>query len=105
MVHDVPSQVSISVWALRVGSVPTKDPTATHAVAEVQDTPEKALSMVPACGTVCSSQLLPFHRAASANSVPVLSTKLPTAVQALGAVHDTSSNSPVTKSAGVGTFW
>ena len=82
MVQDVPFHVSASVaqlWGLG-----RYWPVAVQALAEVQNTPSRELSVAPAgLGVACVVQTVPFHAAAS---VPV--AELPTAVQALGEVQD-----------------
>ena len=64
-------------------------PTASHADGDTQDTPAKALHAAPAgLGAGWTRQLLPSHRWASAlPGVP--GADPPTAVHAVGEVHDT----------------
>jgi hypothetical protein len=63
-----------------------------QAVAELHDTPYKALSMAPSgLGAVCTVQEVPFHTSANVSKKPELPEKDPTAVQAVAELHETAS--------------
>jgi hypothetical protein len=67
------------------------DPTALHAVVDAHDTPQSTLSVAPVgAGIGWIDQPTPSHRSTNGAVVPALSTKDPTAVQAVVDVHDTA---------------
>jgi hypothetical protein len=69
-------------------------PTAMQNLAEVQEMPLSVLLFAPrGCGVGWIDQLRPFHRSASGRSRPP-TIAAPTAVQALGDVHDTALSAP-----------
>jgi hypothetical protein len=73
-------------------ALPRADPTAMQAVAEVHDTPlRSALSVTPmGLGVAWTDQVVPSQRSAMVPSPPEPTLTGPTAVQAVGEVHDTS---------------
>ncbi|HEU4703626.1 MAG TPA: hypothetical protein VFS37_14180 [Conexibacter sp.] len=86
-------------------SVPLADerPTAVQAVEAVHETPYSLVSDAPEMfGEDLTLQLDPFHPTVSVCVVPPL-TKLPTAMQALEEVHETSVSSPAVAPTGSGT--
>jgi hypothetical protein len=72
--HEVPFQASARVSTTPELSV--KEPTAVQALAEVHDTPERALPVTPSegLGVVLMDQEVPLEFSASANSLPPLPT-------------------------------
>ncbi|MDQ6744435.1 MAG: hypothetical protein M3Z27_00200 [Actinomycetota bacterium] len=92
IVQLVPSQPSIrGVVVLVVPLVLTEIPTAVQAVGEVQDTALRLLLELPiGMGALWALQLVPSQRSIKGVVVvPLPSRELPTAVQAVGEVHDT----------------
>jgi hypothetical protein len=101
-VHDTPESGAPDglgvVWIDQLvpfhcsASVPVLElPTAVHAVLDVHDTPESQLEVAPdGLGVVWSDQLVPFHCSASVASVKELVSVVPTAVQRLPVLQDTS---------------
>ena len=99
MLHAVPFHCSASVPR-------AEDPTATHALEDVHDTPERKLDCAPdGFGTDCTAQKVPFQRSASATPVPELSVKLPTAVQPEADEHDTAFKNVPCDPGGSGIDW
>jgi hypothetical protein len=101
IVQLVPSQISASVrWVL-----PTSyDPTAVHAVADVHDTPFRAMVVALAgVGVLWIVQLVPSQISASVSGV-LPTTYAPTAVQAVADVHDTPVKPPDVAPVGFGVI-
>jgi hypothetical protein len=99
MLHAVPFHCSASVPRF-------EDPTAMHAVEDVQDTPEKELDCAPdGFGVDCTAQEVPFQRSASATPAPELSPKVPTAVQLEADEHDTAFKNVLCAPGGSGIDW
>jgi hypothetical protein len=87
--HVSPFQTSTTPFG-RAYAVPAC-PTATHMVAVGQDTPVSFTNGVTAgAGIVWSDQVAPFQRSASSWLRPRGVLTVPTAVHALGLLHDTS---------------
>lgn len=71
-------------------------PTAVQAVLDEHATPFSAPPMAPrGSRTGCRDQVRPFHRSASGRLLPPPTANRPTAMQALGAEHETDANWPV----------
>jgi hypothetical protein len=88
IVQLLPSHTSASVCgAIVPGDALVNSPTATHAVAEVHDTPSRFSSPV-GLGVLWIDQSIPFQRSASCVSRPA-TYLFPTAAHAVGDVHDT----------------
>lgn len=87
---DQPTPSHCSASVKRVPERLSDDPTALHAVVDAHDTPDNMLSLTPGgVGVVWIDQPTPSHRSTNAAPLPALSTKDPTAVQAVDDVHDT----------------
>jgi hypothetical protein len=83
-----------------------KYPTAVHAVADVQETAEKAVVVAPAgLGVALTVQVLPFHRSANGRAGPEESLESPTAMHAVAVGHDTARNAAKTAPVGLGVDW
>ena len=83
-----------------------ENPTAMHAVEDVQDTPERELDCAPdGFGVDCTAQEVPFHRSASITPTPELSVKVPTAVQLEADEHDTAFKNVFCAPGGSGIDW
>src|SRR6516165_2157256 len=101
-VQPVPFQASASVTLV----VPVlEEPTASHAVAEMQETPESPLEAWPAGFWVAwMVQVLPFQTSASVwNVLPV--ENWPTASHAVAEVHETPSSWLLVAPAGSWGVW
>src|SRR5215469_14867790 len=73
-------------------------------MAAVHDTASSSLFAAPAgCGTNCTTQVLPFHRSARFTLAPEGAAKLPAAVQAVAAVHETAEKALPWEPTGTGT--
>ena len=108
----VPSQRSASVdWAYELhdephGKMVAELPTAVQAVAEVQDTPVKALSVTPArLGVAWMAQLLPFQRSAKVCESPERVSNCPTAMHAEAELHDVACKKLGSAAGGLRVAW
>src|ERR1700761_5885284 len=102
--HRLPSQDSMKYAAAWSG---VYSPVATHALAEVHDTPLSATSLElreisAGFGVGSTRQVLPFHLSASVGP-PGWLKSVPVAVHALAEVQDTASNTPAVAWYGNGT--
>jgi hypothetical protein len=83
----------------------TEYPTAVQAVADVHDTPKKALDDWPdGSGVDWIDHRVPSHRSANVTPTPALLTDEPTAVHAVTAVQDTADR-PTLAKVRPGTRW
>lgn len=101
--YEYRAKIAVPVWFIVEGSVYVTDPTAIHAVADVQETPESRPEQVKAVlheapvamtgsGAGWRTHSAPFQR--SANRSPACSVKPPpTATHTLADTHDTSVSS------------
>ena len=110
-VHDTELSVLLSAWpgfskaGVRFQVLPFHSsetakpdtwPTARHELADVQETPLNSVLLDENAGLVgWIVQRAPFQRSASACSGCPNDVEVPTAVHALGAVHDTALRTPV----------
>ena len=104
MDQTVPFQCSASVpWT---SPLPDAYPVAVHALAEVHDTPLRALTEAPAgLGVAWMDQAVPFQCSASVPWRPPLPEEYPVAVHALAEVHETALKMLPEASAGCGVAW
>ena len=100
----VPFQCSARVpWT---SPLPDAYPVAVHALAEVHDTPLRALTEAPAgLGVAWMDQAVPFQCSASVPWRPPLPEEYPVAVHALAEVHETALKMLPEAPAGCGVAW
>jgi hypothetical protein len=90
--HVVPFHASASGALL---ATPVAWPTAMQKVAEAQETPVRLLEKSPwGLGVRWTDHAVPFHDSARVTSAPAMSRRWPTAMQALGGMHDTAFSRP-----------
>jgi hypothetical protein len=115
--HDIPVKTPAQDWGYcedqlapfhrctknDIPTGPLNVPTAVQAVAELHDTPLRTLYVAPGeLGLVWIDQLVPFHRSAKVTTLPARLWKYPTAIQAVGDVHDTALSWPDVAPVGLG---
>jgi hypothetical protein len=102
----LPSQCSASITEA-AGPLVSYHPTAVQLLARAHEIPTRVLNFVAlvGLGVACTHHLLPFQCSASVNPAPLLSRYCPTAVQLVGAAHETSYRELAAAPAGLGVSW
>ncbi len=103
-VQVVPFHTSANVRPVLLVFV--EEPTAVHAVVDVQDTPVRELLVAPAgAGVGRMVQVVPFHDSTSCIGLLGTVKYRPTAVQAVADVQDTPLRELLVAPAGLGVVW